>query len=90
MEEERLRKAIMASLTIIESSSDPLIIDEAEKIRKAIKSISAIKETPEAQELANTVRDLDSSFISKYGYNIARVLEFLLIVAVAAKIYFIG
>ena len=90
MEKERLRRTIMASLAVIESSSDPIIVDEAGRIKQAVKELSALKETPEAQECMDTVRELDSSLVSKYGVPVARAIEFLLVAAVAAKLYFFG
>lgn len=81
--------AIESSLAALKAVKDPAVQAEAEKLEKNVKEIIALNK-PIIVDYAEQIKKFDQSVVSKYGLQVARVIEFGMIALVAAKIYFLG
>lgn len=81
--------AIESSLTALKAVNDPAVQAEAEKLEKNVKEIISINK-PMVVSYAEQMKAFDAGIVAKYGVPVARFIEFGLVVAVAAKIYFLG
>ena len=82
-------KVIQDGITALKAVGDPTVIDQAEKIDAAVKNIVAVNE-PLVTTYAKELKAFDEGLVSKYGLQAARIVEFVMIVLIGLKLYYIG
>lgn len=86
---ETLTKGVEASIAVLKTVGDPTVVNEAAKIEAAVKQMAELN-APIVQQYADNLKALDQGLVTKYGLKAARVMEFVCVIAVAAKMYFLG
>lgn len=82
-------KQVRDSLAVLKAVGDPTVVNEAEKLEKAVNNLVAINE-PLIANYAKELKAFDESVVSKYGLPTARVIEFVMVALVALKMYCLG
>ena len=86
---ESLAKVVETSVAVLKTVGDPTVVNEAAKIEAAVKQMTELN-APIVQQYADNLKAFDQGLVSKYGTKVARVIEFACVLAVAAKMYFLG
>ena len=81
--------AIETSLKILKDVGDKTVVNEAERIEAAVKEIRAV-EVPLFETYLENLKDFDRSTVEKYGLTVARIIEFVMTLAIAAKLFILG
>ena len=89
MTQEIRFEAVQSSLTALKAVQDPAVQAEAAKLEKNIKAIIATNKTM-VVAYAEQLKAFDANLLAKYGVPTARLIEFGLVLLVAAKIYLVG
>lgn len=82
-------RQIETSLHVLEAVSDDTVVSEAKKIEDAVSELSKIN-TPLFEAYTKNLKAFDQGLVGKYGLQVARLIEFVMILAIAAKMYFLG
>jgi hypothetical protein len=78
---------IKKSLEIIKAASaDETVINEAQKIEAAVNQLVAVNQ-PLVTAYAENLKAFNESLVSRYGKKTASVIEFVMLAAVAAKMF---
>lgn len=83
---ETIEKSIETSLAVLETVGDPTVVNEAKKIRENFQKMSEINK-PMVQAYYEDLKNFDKGLVSKYGLQVARVIEAIMIVALFARAY---
>ena len=82
-------KQVQDSLAVLKAVADPTVVNEAEKLEEAVTNLVAVNE-PLVTTYAKELKAFDESVVSKYGLPAARVIEFVMVALVAAKMFYLG
>ncbi len=82
-------KQVQDSLAVLKAVADPTVVNEAEKLEEAVTKLVAVNE-PLVTTYAKELKAFDESVVSKYGLPAARVIEFVMVALVAAKMFYLG
>ena len=88
MNENRF-EAVQSSLAVLKAVHDPAVQGEAKKLEKNINAIIATNK-PMVVAYVEQLKAFDANLLAKYGVPTARLIEFILVLLVAAKMYLIG
>ena len=88
MNENRF-EAVQSSLVALKAVHDPAVQAEAKKLEKNINAIIATNK-PMVVAYVEQLKAFDASLLAKYGVPTARLIEFVLVLLVAAKVYLLG
>ena len=88
MNENRF-EAVQSSLAVLKAVHDPAVQGEAKKLEKNINAIIATYK-PMVVAYVEQLKAFDANLLAKYGVPTARLIEFILVLLVAAKMYLIG
>lgn len=78
---------IKKSLEIIKAvTTDETVINEAQKIEAAVNQLVAVNQ-PLVTAYAENLKAFNEGLISKYGKKTAAVIEFVMVAAVAIKMF---
>lgn len=88
MNENRF-EAVRSSLAALKAVQDPAVQAEAKKLEKNINAIIATNK-PMVVAYVEQLKAFDASLLAKYGVPTARLIEFVLVLLVAAKMYLLG
>ena len=88
MNENRF-EAVQSSLAALKAVHDPAVQGEAKKLEKNINAIIATNK-PMVVAYEEQLKAFDANLLAKYGVPTARLIEFILVLLVAAKMYLIG
>ena len=88
MNENRF-EAVQSSLAALKAVHDPAVQGEAKKLEKNINTIIATNK-PMVVAYVEQLKAFDANLLAKYGVPTARLIEFILVLLVAAKMYLIG
>lgn len=89
LDREKSIETLETSLKVLKTVGDPTVVNEAEKIESVIKQMQKV-EVPLLETYAKNLKAFDQSIVSKYGVPTARVIEFVMVLAIAAKFYLFG
>ena len=89
MTQETRFEAVQSSLTDLKAVQDPAVQAEAAKLEKNIKAIIDTNK-PMVVAYAEQIKAFDASLLAKYSAPTARLIEFILVLLVAAKMYLLG
>ena len=84
-----IQKSIEASLRVLETVGDPTVVYEAKKIEENINKMVGINR-PMVEAYAEELKAFDQSLVTKYGMRAARVIEGVILVALAVKTFYLG
>lgn len=87
--QKTLTEQIKASLSVLRAVEDPTVVNEAQKIEKAIVELNKTT-APLLESYAKNLKAFDEGLVSKYGLQAARVIEFGMLVALAVKAFVLG
>ena len=82
-------ESIQSSLAALKAVQDPAVQAEAEKLEKNVREIISINK-PMVVNYAEQLKNFDAGIVAKYGVPTARVVEFVMVALVAAKIWLVG
>ena len=88
MNENRF-EAVQSSLAALKAVHDPAVQAEAKKLEKNINAIIATNK-PMVVAYVEQLKAFDASLLAKYGVPTARLIEFVLVLLVAAKMYLLS
>ena len=84
-----IQKSIEASLKVLETVGDVTIVNEAKKIEANVNKMVQINR-PMVEAYAAELKAFDQSLVAKYGMKAARVIEGVILVALAIKSFYLG
>ncbi len=84
-----IQKSIEASLKVLETIGDPTVVNEAKKIEENVGKMVQINR-PMVEAYAEDLKAFDQGLVAKYGMKVARVIEGVILVALAAKTFYLG
>lgn len=87
-EKKSYLKIIQDGITALKAVGDPTVVDQAQKIDAAVKNLVAVNE-PLVTTYAKKLKAFDENIVSKYGLQAARIVEFVMIVLIVLKLYYI-
>jgi len=88
MNENRF-ETVQSSLAALKAVHDLAVQGEAKKLEKNINAIIATNK-PMVVAYVEQLKAFDANLLAKYGVPTARLIEFILVLLVAAKMYLIG
>lgn len=91
-DKEQLRKNLEASLKVLETAGDPIVVQEAKKIEGVVDELIALsnKQKNGVVEHIENAKAFDQGLVAKYGLVTARIIEFVVVALIAVKYLYLG
>ena len=86
---EDIVKGVEMSLKALKAIAEPAQVAEVEKLEAGVKELVAMN-APIVEGYANTLKAFDQGMVAKYGPTTGRILVGVAVLAMAAKMFFLG